>query len=304
MIELTERSGRATATVAERAASLRGLVVDGTELVEPTAHREAPPGMSGALLAPWPNRVEDATWRHEGRLLRLPVNEPELGHAIHGLLTETDFAVAETHPDRVVLVAAIAPSPGYPFALAVRVDYALAADGVDSTIELENTGAVAAPVAVGAHPYPRIGGWPADELVVALDADYEWPLDARHLPAGRRGILGTPRDVRRPHAVGAAAQHAVYERGAESGGRLVHTVAAADGRVVEVHACPELRWTQWYVEPALDTSAGPRRAVAIEPMSAPPNALRTGVGLRRLEPGERAEWSWGIRLRQPASRER
>ena len=37
-----------------------------------------------------------------------------------------------------------------------------------------------------------------------------------------------------------------------------------------------------------------RRAVAIEPMTCPPNALRTGKDLVSLEPG--AEWSasWGI----------
>lgn len=304
MIELAAPSGRVTAMVAERAASLRSLVVDGIALVEPTAHREAPPGMSGAVLAPWPNRVEDATWHHGGRVLHLVANEPELGHAIHGLLTGTDFAVAEAHPDRVVLAATIAPSAGYPFALAVRVGYALAPDGVEATIELENAGRDAAPVAVGVHPYPRIGEWPVDALEVVLDADYEWPLDDRHIPRGRDDLRGTAREARRRRPVREVPGHAVYERRADAPGGPVHVLAAPDGIVVEVHACPELRWTQWYLAPVLDTADGPRRAVAIEPMSAPPNALRTGDGLRLLAPGERALWSWGIRLRQPASRER
>jgi aldose 1-epimerase len=37
-----------------------------------------------------------------------------------------------------------------------------------------------------------------------------------------------------------------------------------------------------------------RRAVAIEPMTCPPNALRTGKDLRSLEPGQGWSASWGI----------
>jgi aldose 1-epimerase len=38
-----------------------------------------------------------------------------------------------------------------------------------------------------------------------------------------------------------------------------------------------------------------RTAVAIEPMTCPPNALRTGVGLIELDPGETWRGSWGLR---------
>jgi aldose 1-epimerase len=37
-----------------------------------------------------------------------------------------------------------------------------------------------------------------------------------------------------------------------------------------------------------------RRAIAVEPMTCPPNAFRTGVDLIRLEPGESFEGRWGI----------
>jgi len=37
-----------------------------------------------------------------------------------------------------------------------------------------------------------------------------------------------------------------------------------------------------------------RRAVAIEPMTCPPNALRTGTGLIELQPEEQWQASWGI----------
>jgi aldose 1-epimerase len=38
-----------------------------------------------------------------------------------------------------------------------------------------------------------------------------------------------------------------------------------------------------------------RRGFAVEPMTCPPHAFKTGEGLIRLEPGERFEGRWGIR---------
>ena len=37
-----------------------------------------------------------------------------------------------------------------------------------------------------------------------------------------------------------------------------------------------------------------RRSLAVEPMTCPPNAFRTGDSLIRLEPGESATAAWGI----------
>ena len=37
-----------------------------------------------------------------------------------------------------------------------------------------------------------------------------------------------------------------------------------------------------------------RRSIAVEPMTCPPNAFRTGEGLARLEPGASSTSAWGI----------
>ena len=37
-----------------------------------------------------------------------------------------------------------------------------------------------------------------------------------------------------------------------------------------------------------------RRSLAVEPMTCPPNAFRSGEGLIRLEPGASFTSSWGI----------
>lgn len=297
MIELADPTGCAVAKVSARAAALRTLSVDSVMLVEPTAHRVDPPGMSGAVLIPWPNRVEDGVWRHEGRLLRLPVTEPELGHAIHGLLTGVDFDVVEEHGDSVLLGTDLDATEGYPFPLRVTVRYHMLPDGVTAQIEVTNLGRAPAPVAAGVHPYLRIGGWPSSELTASIDADYAWELDSRHIPRTRRDLGAAGRSARGPHRVGDAPGHILYERLSDDAEPVIHKLAAPDGRTVELRADPTMRWTQWYVAPALDTADGPRLAVAIEPMSAPPNALRSGQDVRVLDPSRSACWGWRIRLR-------
>jgi aldose 1-epimerase len=39
-----------------------------------------------------------------------------------------------------------------------------------------------------------------------------------------------------------------------------------------------------------------RRSLAVEPMTCPPDAFRSGVALIRLEPGRSFTTNWGIRL--------
>jgi aldose 1-epimerase len=42
-------------------------------------------------------------------------------------------------------------------------------------------------------------------------------------------------------------------------------------------------------------ASGARRGLAVEPMTCPPNAFRTGEGVVRLEPGQTVTSRWGIR---------
>lgn len=303
-LRLVDGNADILATVSTLAASLRTLEVGGVALIEPTSQVPQVPGMAGAVLVPWPNRVEDAVWWHDGQLLRLPVNEPDLGNAIHGLLTQTRFEVREHGTAAIELHVDLDPQPGYPFALEVTVGYSLRPGGLNARIEIVNRSTRPAPVAVGAHPYLRLGSVPLEDLEVTVDADRVWPLDARNLPGTPQDVRGTDRDPRLPHLVADAPSHVLYQHSRPGRGGLVHSLRAKDGRSVELRTDASLPWTQWYVAPDLMTDEGPRRALAIEPMSAPPNALRSGASLCRVPPGGRRTWGWSIGLRQPASRTR
>ena len=65
-------------------------------------------------------------------------------------------------------------------------------------------------------------------------------------------------------------------------------------RVVELWADEAFGYLQAYTGDTLDPASRRRRAIAIEPMTCPPNAFATGIDVIALEPG--ATWSgrWGI----------
>jgi aldose 1-epimerase len=60
-------------------------------------------------------------------------------------------------------------------------------------------------------------------------------------------------------------------------------------------ADPAFGWLQVYTPRDHPRPEGPGLAVALEPMTAPPDALNSGIGLARLAPGSEWSASWGIR---------
>ena len=285
------------AVVSARAGALRMLRVGGVDLVEPTVLSPEPPGMAGAVLAPWPNRVEGAVWWHEGREHRLEVTEPELGHANHGLLATTDFVLVRTTSRGVELGARVEAPAGYPFRLDVRVRYRLRRDGVAVRLAVRNVGTEPAPVALGAHPYLRVGDVPPDELRVRIDADASGELDAGHIPRAWSALAGE-HDLRVARPLAVAPGHATLAHRGRAR-PLRHGVQAPDGRVVELRTDAAFRWTQLYRADDFPADDGVRTAIAVEPMTAPPNALRTGDGIRMLAPGRTWRTGFDLRLRQP-----
>jgi aldose 1-epimerase len=285
--------GRAEAVVSARAAALRVLRIDGVDLVEPTLSAGEPPEMAGAVLAPWPNRTESARWWHGGRQQRLAVTEPSLGHAIHGLLTGVDLEVEAVRVAELELLAVLDSPPGYPFRLEVRVRYRLRPDGLDLRFDVHNVGNRSAPVALGAHPYFRIGDVDPAALRVRIDADTAYRLDERHIPREAFPVAGRW-DLRAGRPVPELPGHATFAHLGPAR-ELHHAIEAPDGRRVHVRADPAFRWTQLYLAENFPSDDGPRTAIALEPMTAPPNGLRTGTGLRMLSPG--ARWRPGFRIR-------
>ncbi len=287
-----------TGIVTQVAAGIRALEVGGIALVESFPEASTPPGAAGIVLVPWPNRVAGGVWELAGKTQQLDITEPKQGNAIHGLLRSTGYRLIEREPHRVVQGATVFPQHGYPFLLETTFEHRLEADGMTVTHTILNESEQAAPVAVGAHPYLRVGDVPVGELTLTIDARTRFLTDEKQIPVSEEEVAGTDFDLTQGRRVGGLAiDHGFGGVTVGADGCSVQRLEAPDGRAVELWADENFGFVQVFTPTNFAAPDGPRQAVAIEPMTAPANALNSGQGLRWLRPGERWELSWGIRYR-------
>lgn len=287
--------GRVRAQVTPLAAALCGLTVDGRDLTEPVPSTAVAPQGNGLVLAPWPNRVRDARWTLDGERQQLAVTEPAYGNASHGLLRNTVYRLVERTPESVELGALIVPQPGWPFTIETRVTYRLDDDGLTVTHRARNGSGAPAPWAVGAHPYLRSGAHPVEQLELSVPAT-SWLATDERLNALDVRPLDAAHDLRGPIALAGVDANTAYTGlgNVDATGTIAELRAPDGGRTI-LWADPAFVWLQVYTPRDHPRPEGPGLAVALESMTAPPDALNSGIGLVHLGPG--AEWSasWGIR---------
>ncbi len=285
-------AGDVAATVTEVGAGLRAFTAAGLPYVETFPADRRPPRGAGSVLVPWPNRTAGGRWTWGGAVQQLDLSEPATGNAIHGLLRHTFYDVVERSADAVTLGARVAPRTGWPVPLATQVRYAVAADGLTVTHTVRNIGADAVPFGVGAHPYIRAGNAATDDCALRLGSSTALPLDGG-LPTGPARPAADDDDFSAGHPLaGRELDHAYGGCAPVAGDTLVrHRLVGPDGGV-ELWADPDFRWVQVFTP---DDHPGRGRAVAVEPMTCPPDALNSGTDLITLQPGESWTGSWGLR---------
>lgn len=284
--------GGARARVGSVAAVLREFSVDGTHYAEVWDDALPSPYGCGIVLAPWPNRIEDAQWVHNGKALKLDVTDRGHNAAIHGLLRNTSYELVEIDDVAVTLAATIYPQHGYPFTVDTFVTYRLTDGGLHVTHRLANVGDTAAPFGIGAHPYLRVGDHAIRDLTITLRADSYLPIDGRKIPTGRSGVQGTAVDLRSGALLADVDLDTAYTDLEPAGDLYLATLAAPDGTGVVLWADLSFRYLQVFTP---RDYPGRELTVAIEPMTCPANAFNSGQDLRWLEPGESFAASWGLR---------
>ena len=290
-------AGRYRATVTELGAGLRELAFGGQPLIAGYEADELPPAGAGQLLAPWPNRVDRGRYVFGGTDYQLALTEPGRGNAIHGLTRWTAWTAVRQDASAVRLRSAPHGQQGYPFSLEIEAEYALdPASGLRVTVAARNRGSHAAPYGTGSHPYLTVRTPSIDGCELTLPADSWLPLDARGIPAASpEPVDGTAYDFRQPRVIGAARlDDALTGLSRDGDGRAwAYLAAGGAGPRVGLWADEGYRWLQVFTGDPLGPALR-RKAVAIEPMTCPPNAFVTADDLLVLEPGEKVIHTWGI----------
>jgi len=273
----------------------------------PDAWREHPHRGGIPILFPWAGRVGGARFTFDGREYRLPVNDAGHGNAIHGFACERAFRVTRRGP---YFVTAILESSDYsdlnaiwPWPFALEIDYEVG-NGLRLKARISNTGDSVMPFGFGAHPYfhaPLNPKGSRDAMLIQLDADARWPLDARLVPTGKLEPLAGKFDLSAPRAIGAETYDDVFrmapvskEDASTPRARLIDPSLKI---AVEVRADAAFEEFVVFAPPS-------NPVVALEPYTCAPDAFNlaargVAAGMRELAPGQTLEAGFEIRVSVP-----
>ncbi len=242
------------------------------------------------LLHPWANRLARKHFRTAGREVDLSAH-PKLtsldpnGLPIHGLLAAAGGWSVEQHedtPDGSRLAAKFDFGAHeelltvFPFPHQIRIEAGIADHTLTITTTVDASGDVAVPISFGYHPYFRLPGVDRSDWIVEMPVSERVVLDSEQLPTGELESA----DV---------SDGPLGERTFDDGfvAPVEPFALEGGGRRIEVSFDRGYQYAQVY---APDDD----EVIALEPMTAPTNALVSGQDLKLIEPGESYEATFSV----------
>jgi len=241
------------------------------------------------LLYPWANRLAGLTYRAAGRSVTLSSSSSLLhfdnnGLPIHGVPwgllawktveSKGDSALARLDWTRPELLEV------FPFPHEVQMAASVEATSLTIRTTVLANGKSPVPISFGFHPYFGIPDVPRAEWHVHLPAMKKLKLDGHGIPTGASEAFG-PMD------------EPLGDRSFDDGFQLATGPASLGVEGGHYKLAVEL--LEGYPYTQIFTPKG-RDFIALEPMTAPTNALVTGDGLRVVPPGEQFQAAFRVRL--------
>jgi aldose 1-epimerase len=286
--------GEQRAVVVEVGGGLRAYSAGGRDVLDGYGVDEMCFAGRGQLLIPWPNRLQDGRYEFAGRDHQLALTEPERQCAIHGLVRWAAWTVTGHERDRVVMEYVLRPQPGYPFALALTVEYVLSDEGLRVRTTAVNAGVEPCPFGSGAHPYLTVGTPLVDDTILRAPARTVLLTDERGTPVHSYSVDGTEYDFYVPRRIGRTRlDHCFTELERDRDGLARVTLGRRDDAAA-VTLWMDASYSYLMLFTGDSLPEGNRRSLAVEPMTCPPNAFRTGESLVTLEPDGCWSGEWGI----------
>ncbi|BDR54844.1 aldose 1-epimerase [Bombiscardovia apis] len=291
--QYTIEFGDYRAVVTQLGATLRSLRYQDQDLIASFEADELIPCSNGNVLVPFPNRVEDGEYSFEGRSYQLPIDEHERRNAIHGYGYRYYWQLESLTESSVTLTWRTPAIKYYPFDLLVSVTYQLDEQGLTMTTRARNQGQQNAPWAFGIHPWLSNG---KESRGDAIEADNEAcsllipcpthvSVNDRLIPTGEEKAEGKFDLQDGPSLSGRSFDDAWCNPTRDAQGRSTAVFTRPDGIRINLWADESIKAWQVCTGTGFDASFRPA-GVAVEPMTAYANALRTGKDLVVIEPGQ------------------
>ena len=282
--------GELTATVNSLGSSLTSLAENNFNLIEPDTPTQLYPG---SVLAPWPNRIRDGRYQYHDLTYQLPLNEPQKGNALHGLVAYEQWEVIYNSETEVQLQYLLDKPDIYPGKLSLNSFFKIENNQLQVKISAKNIGRKSAPYGISIHTYLVAGGIVKNNgLNLKIPADKYLAVDeTRLLPMGLRDVVNTRFDFQNGKAISDLFIDHAFKYSKNQPRQVELLNPQGDGAVIEFD--DQSNWIQVHTADR-DGGEKSRVAVAVEPMSCPPDAFNSKVDLIELAP--QAEHSFVVKI--------
>lgn len=256
---------------------------------DPTFFEIQKPTRSGfPILFPFPNRIRDGRFSHDGRSYQLPLNDPTQRNAIHGFaLNEMWTAEAIVGDSDAILRGRIdLQMPLWPASARLTVEYRLGVNSLHVVARVESLDRPL-PFGLGYHPYFRVEPFGGGEAIVRVAANEILEL-VDSLPTGRRLSPDPSKDLRRGLAFAGLSLDDAYTSLTGGAGPVATLTHPNGSRQLEMFVSPEFRDFVAFIPPH-------RRSIALEPYTCTTDAINMrDSGWRELPAN--SSWDATVRL--------
>jgi aldose 1-epimerase len=293
MPEISLRFGSSSkATLSTAGAKVLDLSLDSKRIVE--RPKDPLRVYAGSVLAPWQSRLANGEWTDPlGNIQKLPINEKKFNNALHGLVLESEFEILEQRDASVLLSTLITPVAGYPYTVELKVKYELNDLGFVCEFSATNLGDLAAPFAIGFHPYFAVED-PARSMLT-VPAESYFTQDEHKIPKVKEPASGTEFDFSKGKSLFGLKVDDYFTDLEVTNGEILSKLETPNWSIELIQSL-NLKHLVIYFMEKYEIESGVISAVALEPGSAPGNAFNNKQDLVLLEPRDTFSGNWKVRL--------
>jgi aldose 1-epimerase len=261
-------------------------VIEGYDSVDDFRNNCESKGFRSTKLSPYVCRIPDGgKYSFDGKEYKIGKFDLS-GSSIHGLMYNEPFEVAYHEAGEDLAMVALQhhyepTDEGYPFSYFIEVVYHLLPDNIlklVTTVYNQHEGPI--PIADGWHPYFSLGR-PIDELYFEMASDRMLVFDDRLIPTGE---LKPDNRFEFLHSLEGISLDNCFLLNKPLIGPACSLVNQKDGLALSIMPEDTYPYLQVYTPPH-------RKSIAIENLSAAPDAFNNKMGLLVLEPEEQISFT-------------
>jgi aldose 1-epimerase len=241
------------------------------------------------VLFPFPNRIKDGQYTHEGQTYQFAINNTDTGNAIHGFsnnvkMDVTNVEASENEGSLTCTYTHDGSHEGYPFRFTFNIAFILRGPHFDINMSFINDNSTAIPVGLGWHPYFRLSEKSDDTFLQMPDCQLV-EIDERMIPTGSKS------DFTDFNAL-TQIQDGFLDNGFFLKNQTQNAEVILSSNVGTLTCWQETGAGKWNFVQVFTPPH--RRSIAIEPMTCNVDAFNNKDGLTILQPNEILQGRFGV----------